>query len=66
MLNKFLFPLILLSLSFSSLAGTMILDDYPVMYFPDKKGVKLSVVEDIIIDAIDRSSYPRHLWTIDS
>ncbi len=66
MLKKCCLIFILLSMSFTSYAGVMILEDYPVKYFPDKKGVKLDVVKDIIIDAIDRSSYPNHLWTVDS
>ena len=66
MLKRFLTFITLFGIYSASFAGTMILEDYPVMYFPDKKGVKLEVVEDIIIDAIDRSSYPKHIWTIDS
>lgn len=66
MFKKYFSGIILLFLSFSCLAGTIIMEDYPTMYFPDKKGVKLEVVQDIVADAIDRSSYPQHLWTIDS
>lgn len=66
MLKKYFGILFLLCLPVLANAGTMILEDYPVMYFPTKEGVKLSVVEDIVLDAIDRSSYPKHLWSIDS
>lgn len=66
MFKKYLLVFILACIPFMSFAGTVIIEDYPTMYFPDKNGVKLDVVEDIILDAVDRSSYPRHLWTVDS
>ncbi len=66
MIKKYLGVLLLLCLPALVNAGTMILEDYPVMYFPNKEGVKISVVEDIVLDAIDRSSYPKHIWSIDS
>jgi len=66
MFNKYISLLILMCIAFPSFAGTMILEEYPIMYFPKKEGVKLEVVEDIIVDAVDRSSYPGHEWTIDS
>ena len=58
--------MILMCTSFNAFAGTMILEEYPIMYFPKKEGIKLEIVEDIILDAVDRSSYPAHEWTIDS
>lgn len=66
MFKQYILILILAISSFMSYAGTMILEDYPIMYFPDKNGVKLDVVQEIVADAVDRSSYPQHLWTIDS
>jgi len=66
MFKKYLFLLVLFVFPFNSFAGKMILEEYPVMYFPNKEGVKLEVIEDIILDAVDRSSYPDHIWTVDS
>ena len=66
MFKKYFFLLVLFCIPFASLAGTIILEEYPIMYFPKKEGVKLKVVEDVILDAMDRSSYPEHLWTVDS
>lgn len=66
MFKQYILIFILALSSFLSYAGTMVLEDYPIMYFPDKKGIKLDVVQEIVADAVDRSSYPKHLWMIDS
>lgn len=66
MFKRYLYIALLFCIPLSGYAGTIILEDYPVMYFPNKEGVKLDVIQEIVADAVDRSSYPQHLWTIDS
>ncbi len=58
------FVLMLLWTSVSQ-AATTLLENPPVKYFANKQGLELNQVQDLLLDAIDRASFPENVWTVE-
>lgn len=64
MLRKIVFIFLLLSAINVYGAFAARLENPPVQYFDDINGVKIDLARNIIIDGIDRSSSPKHVYTV--
>jgi len=64
MLNKLAIVFLTLFVSNAYGAFAVLLENPPVKYFSSKNGVPMKVAHEIIIDAVDRASSPRHEYSI--